>query len=418
MATPQKIIYGTWSRAYAPLVIASLAGLGLAHVWEFAAVAATHGGLAFVLAWLVCMLVLGLPLRLLEIMLGKRSRRGLIDGMAYLTREADAPRFWRAAAWGALGTAIAALVGLVTLAGWGIAFIGHRFDSPTIYTAANAGPGWPIAMALVTLAAAGLNRLGLQKLAPFYFGLWVVVAGLLLMAAIPGINAAGSVLLHFNSTALGMAGWVEAARFALLALAGGLGLLWLIGAYLPPESSVGGVALPAVLLQCLLTLLVGLAFAPVVPVAATLPGQSPLLEQLPAALTSQGGLAFLLFGALALSGLAALAALGEVVERALTEKGLKPLPALLLVYGGVAAVAEALWFAGALGVQGHLLAVLRGVLLLVLLGFSVYGGWVMKISHARKELNLPSELVYNLWRVAVRLLCPLAIVAVLAGSLH
>jgi len=404
MATPQKIIHGSWTQPWAPLAVASLAGLGLAHVWEFASVAARHGGLAFVLAWLLCMAVLALPLRLMEVMLGRRSRRGLIEGMAFLTREADAPRFWRTAAWGGL---LAALLGV----------LGHRLINPVIYTAGMAGIEWPLATAGVLLVAAGLARIGMVRLAPLYFGLWVLVGLLILAAALPGIDAASPVLLGFNGTALGFAGWVAAARFALLSLGGGLGLLWAVGACLPAERSVAGFALPALLVQILLTVLVGLAFSPVVPVAATLPGSFPLFDQLPAALTSQGWLALLLFAAMALSALAALAAVGEVLKVFLLERGFSENVAVIVAFVLVAAVAEGLWFAGAVSIASGLLAGVRILLLLVLLGLSVYSGWAMKISHARKELSLPSELLYNLWRVAIRIVCPLAIVLVLVGSL-
>lgn len=417
MATPQKIVYGTWAQAWAPLFVASLAGLGMAHVWEFASAAARHGGLAFVLAWLLCLVVLALPLRLMEVMLGRRARLGVVEGMAFLTREADVPRFWRSAAWGSLLAAEAGVIGLALLAGFSACFIGHHLGNPVIYTATGAGIEWPLASAGVLVVAAVLALIGMQRLAPLYFGLWVLVAGLILAAAVPGLNSASTVLFSFNGTALGFAGWVEAARFALLTLGGGFGLLWVVGAYLPAERSAASVAVPATLLQGLMTLLVGLACAPVVPVAATLPGKSPLMEQLPAALTGQGNISLVLFAALGLAALAAVALLGEVVKLAVQERGIAPRAALLIGFVLALLVAEGLWFGGAVGIAAGLLAGVRFLLLLVLLGFSVYTGWAMKISHARKELNLPSELVYNLWRVAVRILCPLAIILVLVGSL-
>ncbi len=53
--------------------------------------------------------------------------------------------------------------------------------------------------------------------------------------------------------------------------------------------------------------------------------------------------------------------------------------------------------------------------LLPLLVLAVFTGWVMKISHVRKALNFESEAVYNLWRVAVRLLVPGLCLWVIAG---
>lgn len=416
MATPQKIVHGSWTEPWAGLAVLSLFGLGLAQAWEFAFVAVNHGGLAFVLAWLLCMALLALPLRLAEVMLGRRSRRAPVEGLAYLTREADVPRWWRAASWSSLLAAVLGMAGLALLGGWAVSFLGHRLVSPEIYTATYAGVVWPLGTGSVILLAAGLAWLGLQRLAPVYLGLLILVGGLLLPAAVLGMGEAGP-LVAFKGAELGLAGWLEAARFALLSLGGGLGLVWLAGAYLPAAKGPASLALPALGLQIVLTLLVALAVMPFVLVANTLPGDSVLMQRLPAAMTSTDIRPWLVFGALALASLAALAALGEVVMRFLQERGLPLLPALVLSFALAALIAEGLWLLAAAQGAENLLRGLRLLLLLVLLGWSLFAGWQMKISHARKEFNFSSELVYNLWRVAVRLLCPLAIVAVLVGSL-
>ena len=417
MATPQKLIYGTWTQSVAPLAIASLAGLGLGQAWDFDAVATSHGGLAFVLAWLLCMALLALPLRLLEIMLGRRSRRGLIEGMAFLTREADAPRYWRAAAWGGLLATLPVMTGLALLAGWGFSFFGHRLLNPVIYTAHNAGLEWPLATGGALLIAGLLSWLGMVRAASIHLVASAVVLLLLIGADVPGVVAAGPVLQSFNGPPLTASGWIEAARIALLSVGGGLGVLWLVGAYLPPARRPGGVALPAVLVQILLTLMVGLGVAPVAQLAATLPGSSLIYEQLPAALTNRSTLALPLFSALGICAIAALAVVGEVGKLFLKERGLKGITAVLLTFALPAVAAEGIWFGGASALAHGLLTGSRLLLLLVLLVLTVYGGWVMKISHARKELELPSEALYNLWRVAVRILCPLVIILVLVASL-
>ncbi|MDO4223437.1 MAG: hypothetical protein Q4D05_05335 [Acinetobacter sp.] len=55
--------------------------------------------------------------------------------------------------------------------------------------------------------------------------------------------------------------------------------------------------------------------------------------------------------------------------------------------------------------------------LLLSLVYSIFAGWVMKASHLRKALNFSSEMSYNLWRVAVRIIIPLSIVAALIFTL-
>ncbi|MGM8887284.1 hypothetical protein ACS8FD_15270, partial [Psychrobacter sp. 1U2] len=59
-----------------------------------------------------------------------------------------------------------------------------------------------------------------------------------------------------------------------------------------------------------------------------------------------------------------------------------------------------------------LLVIVSSIAVLVL---SIFAGWHMKISHLRKSLNFGSEASYNLWRVAIRLIVPLALILALVG---
>jgi len=48
--------------------------------------------------------------------------------------------------------------------------------------------------------------------------------------------------------------------------------------------------------------------------------------------------------------------------------------------------------------------------LVICLIYAVFAGWIMKISHLRKSMNFSNELFYNLWRIAVRVVLPVAII--------
>lgn len=47
--------------------------------------------------------------------------------------------------------------------------------------------------------------------------------------------------------------------------------------------------------------------------------------------------------------------------------------------------------------------------------YAVFVGWVMKISHLRKAMNLNTEFSYNLWRIAVRVVVPVSIIVAMGG---
>ncbi|MFP5430372.1 MAG: hypothetical protein ACLGHE_05250 [Gammaproteobacteria bacterium] len=411
MATPASPVHAPWSRPLLGLASLSLFGLGLAQFWELPLMAVRHGGIAFFGAFLVCLLVLALPLRLLELMLGRRSRRSPLEGMAVLTREADARRGWRAAAWASGLADILAIAGLALLAGWGASFLGHRLLSDAIQTATAAGLVWPAGTGTAFIVAAGLALLAPARREQANVAALALVVICLGVAALYG---AGSLAAYETTTTLGADGWREAMRSALLVGGGGLGVVWLTGMRLPKEVSLGQFTLALVGLQVILAGLVWMALAPYAAEASGVVASSAVLEQIPSVM-GEGLSPALLFVALGVAAVFALAFAAEPLLTRLGERGISRLPAVVLVFTGGAALAELLWMGGRVEGVHFLLQAVRDLLLVVMAGFSVFAGWAMKISHARKELSLPSEGLYNAWRVAVRLVVPLAVLFVLAG---
>lgn len=400
MATPQSLIHGS-TRPRDVLVLASLLGLAMLNLWELPRLAATHGGIAFVGAWLLALLVFALPLLLLELMLGKRARRSPLEGLAFLTREADARRFWRAGAWGAALATLLALAAVALVAGGSLHYLVFQAGlvGEGVNPAATGGLVLPLGTGSLLILAAGLSLLA-PALRSTLLLLVLVLVGLALALAAQANTGLATTL--YVATPLDAADWREAVRLALLSLGGGLGVLWVGGMRLPREAGLGRLAFGLVGLLGLLGALMLLALAPFVPQQLATPGAGVQV-------VVSGPGVWLLLVPLVLVGLFALKLLAEPLLLRLTEKGMARLPAVVLVFMAAALLAEGVWFFGGdAGVDG-LLALLGGLLLLVLLDLSIFAGWAMKISHARKELALPAEGIYNLWRVAVRLAVPLAL---------
>lgn len=401
MATPQSVIHGT-SRVPAALMPAAFLALAMLHVWELPRLAADHGGFAFLGAWLLLLLLLGLPLVLLELMLGKRARRAPLEGLAFLTREADARRGWRFAAWGGAGAVFLAMAAMALVAGGSVNFLVRDLGiAGAAVTGASAeGPALPLGTGSLLLLAAAFSLINPLLRSRLQLAGLVLVSALLLVAALAN---AGIVETAYPSRALSAGDWREAGRLALLSLGGGLGVLWLAGMRLPKEAPLGRLGVGILLLQSVFALLLLLALAPfVAALQASAAGAGPVIAP-------SGPGVWVVLGGMLLVTLLALPQVAEPVLLRLAERGMGRLPAVVLVFMSACLLAEAVWLFGhAAGVLA-LLKALSLLVLLVLLCLSLFAGWGMKISHARKELALPSEGVYNLWRVAVRLGVPLAI---------
>ena len=349
---------------------------------------ASIGEIDFWLLWLLAMLLVALPVVYAEIALAYRSVEGPLAGMQKLTREADASPIWRSFGWLAalVSITIAALV--ISGASTGIlAALTELNSAPTV-------PSFAIAAGLMVITI----LLSLLGVAPLPIGLGLMVVGLLLGIAngVPNIG--------FTMTGISLTEWARAVALALVSVGAGTGLYW-FGQNLLTKQSITAVdagnynaqdpvrrhanneyrATKLVLPIWILQLLVGV-------VALFISGMSlPPIGQL----LYWVGVLFVVSYLLHYSTQQLTYKFGLLVSLVMTFT-----LALLLVVA-----IPATWLVG-------ILVVISSIAVLLL---SVFAGWQMKISHLRKSLNFGSEGLYNLWRIAIRLVVPAALILALIG---
>ena len=113
-----------WSSRWAFVLAAIGAAVGLGNIWRFPTLAGENGGGAFVLFYIGCVILLGLPLVLSEIMIGRHGRKDAIGSVAKVAEDSGVSTNW--SILGGLGIAAAFFI-LSTysiIAGWVIYFAG------------------------------------------------------------------------------------------------------------------------------------------------------------------------------------------------------------------------------------------------------------------------------------------------------
>ena len=345
------------------------------------------GEIDFWLLWLLAMLLVSLPVVYAEIALAYRSAEAPLAGMQKLTREADASTFWRSFGWLAALVSILIAALIISGASQGILAALTELNSVPIV------PSFAIAAGLMVIAV----LLSLLGVAPLPIGLGLMVVGLLL-----GV-ANGLPNIAFAMTDVSLSEWARAVALALVSVGAGTGLYW-FGQNLIRKQTVTAVgtdnhnaqttrnsAAPAyratklVLPIWVLQLVVGV-------VALFISGMAlPPIGQL----SYWIGVVFVASYLLHYSSQQLAHKFGLLVSVVLIF-----VLALLLV---VAIPTN--WLVG-------ILVIISSIAVLLL---SVFAGWQMKISHLRKSLNFDNEAFYNLWRVAIRLIVPLALLLALIG---
>jgi len=79
----------TWASRSTFILAAIGSAVGLGNAWRFPGLAAKHGGGAFLFVYLLAMLLLGLPLLMMEISIGRRMRQGAPGAMRGIHKKAE-----------------------------------------------------------------------------------------------------------------------------------------------------------------------------------------------------------------------------------------------------------------------------------------------------------------------------------------
>lgn len=349
---------------FQPVLVASMLPL-LVFAWFSRDVA---GQIDFWLLWLVAMTLVGLPLVFAEIALAHRSGTTPLVGLSTLTREADVATVWRGFGW----------LTVVLL----MVVVGHLLASsadllhPLLGTVAT-----PALIAIMTLIVLGLSFT--KQLAGWFALILAVVA--------MGFNIVQSGMVHWQMTATSLTEWSLAVVMALVCVGAGTGLLWHARAnqLLNQQAADDNKAV---------------ASRYVVPVWSFQIVGGALVAMVVNPLTQTAGITY------ALAMLAGAAYLLQIITQQVSLKlSQKGFNFLALVIVAVISLGLAMLPTAVLNQLMMILSLVAAVWL------AVFAGWQMKISHVRKSMNFGSEAVYNLWRVAIRIIVPLAIMLAIIG---
>lgn len=85
----EKSERGQWGSRLTFILAAVGSAVGLGNAWRFPGLAAKHGGGTFLMIYLLMMLILGIPLLMMEIAIGRRTKSGAICSMGSISKKAQ-----------------------------------------------------------------------------------------------------------------------------------------------------------------------------------------------------------------------------------------------------------------------------------------------------------------------------------------
>jgi neurotransmitter:Na+ symporter, NSS family len=438
-------IHGQWSTRLAFILAATGSAVGLGNIWRFPYIVGDNGGGAFVLVYLACILLIGLPIMMAEILLGRRGRQSPINTMISVAREEGLSRGWGLMGWIGVLAGFLILSFYSVIAGWALAyvfksgsggFIGLDAEgSAAMFGAMLASPeallAWhTIFMVMTAMVVARGVQSGLERavtiLMPLLVLLLVVLVG---YSMAHGEFMAGvQFLFQPDFSALSANAVLLAMGQAFFTLSLGMGAIMVYGSYLSSEASVAKTSGAVVAADTLVALLAGLAIFPILFAAGLSPGQGPglIFVTLPLAFAEMpmglyfGTVFFVLLVFAAWTSAISLIepAVAFLVENlSLTRVFATTLVAMFAWLLGIAALLSLnVWSGYTLFDMGvlDLLDYLTANILLPLGGFliALFVGWRMTERSVQSELRLRLGFVYGVWYFLVRYVAPIAILLV------
>jgi NSS family neurotransmitter:Na+ symporter len=119
----RKSLHGHWSSRMAFVLAVTGSAVGLGNVWKFPYVAGQNGGGAFVIVYLLCVVLIGMPVMMSEILIGRRGRRNPVATMALLGEEEGSSSRWQFVGGMGVLAGILILSYYSVIAGWTLAYI-------------------------------------------------------------------------------------------------------------------------------------------------------------------------------------------------------------------------------------------------------------------------------------------------------
>ncbi|ABD82000.1 sodium-dependent transporter [Saccharophagus degradans] len=449
----QQGIHGVWANRWTFVLAATGSAVGLGNIWKFPYITGENGGGAFVLVYLLCIALIGIPIMVAEVLLGRRGRQSPINSMRYVAKEAGLSSNWSAVGWMGVLAGLFILSFYSVVAGWALHYVFQTgtgaFEGATrevsqgvfgeLLSNNTALISWHTVFILMTVGVvmAGVTR-GLAMVARVLMPLLFVMLIMLLgygMAAGDYVGAA-KFMFSFKVSALSWDGVLIAMGHAFFTLSLGMGSIMAYGAYMPSHSNIGQTVVTVGVLDTLVALVAGMCIFPIVFASGIEPSSGPglLFQSLPVAFGNMpGGLFFgtLFFILVSIAAWSSAVSLIEPGVAWLIETGKFNRVTANLVLGGAS------WLVGiSCALSYNLLADFKPLFLanrtpfdfldfltaqvMLPLGglfIAIFVGWRMAKAVMEDEMDAEGHPMLDIWLFVLRYISPVLVVIVFVMTL-
>ena len=431
--------HGAWIGKWTFILAATGSAVGLGNIWGFPYKAGTNGGGAFVLIYLGCILIIGLPIMISEIIIGRKAGNSPINAMKNVALESKKSGMWQVVGWSGIFAGILILSFYSVIAGICLNYIfisatsSGVISSPDQFLSVTSSPVnlimWHTIFMVMTalIVSAGIKD-GIGRMVKILMPmLGFLMIFMVIYSMVNGdFTKALSFLFAPDFSNVTSDTLLQAMGQAFFSLSLGMGSIMAYGAYMPKDQKVVGSSFTVASLDTLIAMLAGLAIFPIIFAFNLEPNSGPglvFVSMLSAFNQMQfgqfiGPMFFILLSVAALSSSISLLEPGVAY---LSEEGIlsrKRSAEIISFFIWVLGIGSALSFNSwsdvdiILGknflnsmdfIANQILLPLGGMLI------AIFVGWFMKESLIKDEIGNTNTTLYLMWRFFIKFVAPLCV---------
>lgn len=276
---------GTFSSRLGVIAATVGSAIGLGNIWRFPGEAQANGGAAFLFIYILCVFLLGVPVMLAELSLGRAGRSDSVGNFKNLT---PGKRWWLVGVIGLLSSYLI-LSFYMVVAGWTIEYLFdslsgdlyHGYEATSLeaerqffstkmneYVASTWNPLiWTYVMIALNLGVLLLGvRKGIEKMSNVLMPLMSVLMIVFCVASLslPGAGEGVRFFLSPDFSKIDINVVINALGQAFFSLSLGMGILVTYAAYYPKETNLTHTAVSVSLCDFLMAFLMGMIIFPAV----------------------------------------------------------------------------------------------------------------------------------------------------------
>ena len=274
MADKTTKVRDHWASKLGFVLAASGSAIGLGNIWRFPYKAGQYGGGAFVIAYIVSVLIIGIPIMIAEFIIGRSAQKSPVGAFKQLSSS----RLWPLIGWLGVLSGFIILSYYSVVGGWILRYIWascfHFFQQGSagpLFSGFLANP-WQqlfwhgLFMLLTMIIVRGGITTGIERWSKLLMPSLLIILLILMVNSLryPGAGEGIQFILKPDFSKLTREGILEALGHAFFSLSLGMGAMLTYGSYLDRGTNISSSALEIVALNTFYALMAGLMIFPIV----------------------------------------------------------------------------------------------------------------------------------------------------------